>query len=163
MIAGSGWRLTVPAAASADDPWQLADQIVRNTRRPRIPGRQADITAYGAVGDGATDCTQAFKAAIADLTRHGGGRVVVPPGRYLTGAIHLESRIELHVQKDATIVFSTDPKAYMPVMLLATVPIDDRVSLYARWGDWLPWSCWGLVLGAFLAVRLRSLSAKMKT
>jgi apolipoprotein N-acyltransferase len=27
-------------------------------------------------------------------------------------------------------------------VLLATVPIDHRGSLYARWGDWLPWVCW---------------------
>jgi apolipoprotein N-acyltransferase len=27
-------------------------------------------------------------------------------------------------------------------VLLATVPIDHRGSLYARWGDWLPWACW---------------------
>src|SRR5947207_14375996 len=28
----------------------------------------------------------------------------------------------------------------------APVPIDTRTSLYARFGDWLPWSCWGLLL-----------------
>jgi apolipoprotein N-acyltransferase len=28
----------------------------------------------------------------------------------------------------------------------ATVPLDSRTSLYARLGDWLPWSCWGLLL-----------------
>jgi apolipoprotein N-acyltransferase len=40
-------------------------------------------------------------------------------------------------------------------VLLATVPIDDRVSLYARWGDWLPWSCWIILAGAFVITRLR--------
>jgi apolipoprotein N-acyltransferase len=30
-------------------------------------------------------------------------------------------------------------------VLLATIPIDNRPSLYARWGNWLPWSCWGLI------------------
>jgi len=35
-------------------------------------------------------------------------------------------------------------------VLLATVPIDNRASVYARWGDWLPWSCWGLLLVAGL-------------
>jgi apolipoprotein N-acyltransferase len=34
-----------------------------------------------------------------------------------------------------------------PCVLLADVPIDHRVSLYALWGDWLPWSFWAL-LGA---------------
>jgi apolipoprotein N-acyltransferase len=37
-------------------------------------------------------------------------------------------------------------------VLIAAMPIDRRVSLYARLGDWLPWGCWllvgvGLVLG----------------
>jgi apolipoprotein N-acyltransferase len=33
----------------------------------------------------------------------------------------------------------------VPGVLLAVVPLDDRTSLYARWGDWLPWGCWALV------------------
>ncbi len=36
-------------------------------------------------------------------------------------------------------------------VLLAEIPLDDRQSLYARWGDWLPWSCW-LAVG-FCVVR----------
>jgi apolipoprotein N-acyltransferase len=31
-------------------------------------------------------------------------------------------------------------------VLLASVPIDHRSSFYARWGDWLPWTCWLLVV-----------------
>lgn len=27
-------------------------------------------------------------------------------------------------------------------VLTAAVPLDQRRSLYARWGDWLPWMCW---------------------
>ncbi len=34
----------------------------------------------------------------------------------------------------------------VPGVLLANVPIDSRPSLYARFGDWLPWSCWGLLM-----------------
>ncbi len=37
----------------------------------------------------------------------------------------------------------------VPGVLFATVPVDDRTSLYARWGDWLPAAC-----GAFLAAAL---------
>ncbi|HLJ95475.1 MAG TPA: apolipoprotein N-acyltransferase [Gemmataceae bacterium] len=32
-------------------------------------------------------------------------------------------------------------------VLTAAIPIDQRSSLYARWGDWLPWVCWLLVAG----------------
>jgi apolipoprotein N-acyltransferase len=31
-------------------------------------------------------------------------------------------------------------------VLLTTIPIDERPSVYARWGDWLPQGCW-LILG----------------
>jgi apolipoprotein N-acyltransferase len=42
----------------------------------------------------------------------------------------------------------------VPGVLLAVVPLDGRTSLYARWGDWLPWACGVLVL-AGCVVRLR--------
>lgn len=41
------------------------------------------VRAYGAVGNGATDDTAAFQAAITDCNAHGGGVVYVPPGNYL--------------------------------------------------------------------------------
>ena len=30
----------------------------------------------------------------------------------------------------------------VPAVLTASIPIDHRASVYGRWGDWLPWSCW---------------------
>jgi len=98
-------------------PWHKAEHIARTVRQPRIPHRSRSVTDFGAVGDGKTDCTKAFKNGIAALARRGGGRLVVPAGTYLTGAIHLESRIDLHVEKGATILFTTDPNAYLPVVL----------------------------------------------
>jgi apolipoprotein N-acyltransferase len=40
-------------------------------------------------------------------------------------------------------------------ILLANIPLDDRVSLYARWGDWLPWSCWIVAAGALVWALVR--------
>ncbi len=37
-------------------------------------------------------------------------------------------------------------------VLIAVVPIDDRSSLYAQWGDWLPIGCWGIFAGCVLVV-----------
>jgi polygalacturonase len=69
------------------------------------------------VADGRTDATTALRAAIEACHRAGGGRVVVPPGVFLTGAIHLRTGVDLHVSEGATIRFSRDPAAYLPVVL----------------------------------------------
>ena len=69
---------------------------------------------YGAKGDGQTDSTAAIAQAIAECSRAGGGRVVVPGGVYSTGAIHLLSNVNLHVAADATLLFNQDPARYLP-------------------------------------------------
>ena len=108
-------RPTRPAGPrSAVD--RAADRIVASVRRPRFPGRVFPVTRYGGVGDGVTDCTQAFAAAIAACNRAGGGHVIVPPGQFFTGAIHLLSHVNLHLEAGSTILFSQDPNAYLPVV-----------------------------------------------
>ncbi|GAA3049311.1 hypothetical protein GCM10010448_35370 [Streptomyces glomeratus] len=51
---------------------------VRFPRHPVV----ADVTAYGAVADGVTDCAPAINRAIAAAGRAGGGTVLVPPGTF---------------------------------------------------------------------------------
>jgi len=79
---------------------------------PRIPERTATITDFGAVPDGKTLNTDAIARAIAALTEKGGGRVVFPPGSWLTGPIELKSRIELHVEEGAVVQFTPDLARY---------------------------------------------------
>jgi polygalacturonase len=102
-----------PPEAAAD---LAADLIVASVRRPWFPPRNFPVTAFGAVGDGATMNTAAFAAAIAACNRAGGGHVVVPAGNFLTGAIHLLSNVDLHVESGATILFSQNPADYLPVV-----------------------------------------------
>ena len=102
----------------AEEPagWARVDAILARIVAPAFPDRVFDVIAFGAVGDGTKNCTQAFRAAIAACAAAGGGRVVVPAGRFLTGAIHLKSGVNLHVSDGATIAFSRDPKDYLPVV-----------------------------------------------
>ena len=79
---------------------------------PSIPSREVVLTDFGGVGDGVTLNTDAFAKAIAALSEKGGGRLVVPAGIWLTGPIGLANHIELRVEKDAVIVFSTDQDLY---------------------------------------------------
>jgi polygalacturonase len=99
------------------DPWSRLPSILAGIREPVFPDRDFAVTAFGAVGDGTTDATGAFRAAVEACARAGGGRVVVPPGVYLTGPIHLKSNVNLRVSEGATIRFSRDPAAYLPVVL----------------------------------------------
>jgi polygalacturonase len=71
---------------------------------------------YGAVGDGKTKCTEAFKRAIEACHNSGGGRVIVPFGVYSTGAIHLKSNVNLHLEDSAKIIFSRDSSDYLPMV-----------------------------------------------
>lgn len=103
-------------AASASAGWDMVPGILARIVPPTFADRDFPITAHGAVGDGRTDNTAAFRAAIQACASAGGGRVVVPAGRFLTGPIHLRSNVNLHVQRGAVIAFSQDPNAYLPAV-----------------------------------------------
>jgi polygalacturonase len=84
--------------------------------RPRFPSGVYDVRAFGAVGDGITKNTDAFRMTIAAAVAKGGGHVYVPAGRWVTGPIHLASNVNLHVAENAEILFSQDFKDYLPVV-----------------------------------------------
>ncbi|WP_454760361.1 glycoside hydrolase family 28 protein [Caulobacter segnis] len=105
--------LAVPSlAVAAPDAWAAATVIRRKIRPPVFAGRQWDITQAGAIQGDVDATSAAISKAIQDCVAGGGGRVVVPPGRWLTGAIRLRSGVELHLMQGATLVFSTDPARY---------------------------------------------------
>jgi len=106
--------LLTAGCRSESDPWDMAKLIRSNIKLPDIPQRDFVITNYGAVGNGETDCTAAIADAIAAASTAGGGRVVVPTGTFMTGPIHLESHIDLHVSKGATLSFIPEPERYLP-------------------------------------------------
>jgi polygalacturonase len=100
------------AAWQRPDPWQRADDIVRRIVVPKFAPRDFDITAFGAVPDGKTYCSGAIAKAIAACAAAGGGRVIVPAGRFLTGAVRLQSKVNLHLDDKATLAFTDDVKEY---------------------------------------------------
>lgn len=95
---------------------KLIEEILSNVFEPEIPKREFCVLDFGAVADGESDCTEAFHRAIQTAASVGGGRIIVPKGVYLTGPIHLDNNVELHLV-DATIKFYTDPKKCLPVVL----------------------------------------------
>lgn len=75
---------------------------------PSIPNNQVSILECGGKGDGLTMNTEAFDKAISKLSKMGGGHLNIPAGIYLTGLISLKDNIDLHLEKNAIIVFSED-------------------------------------------------------
>ncbi|MFL6144264.1 MAG: glycoside hydrolase family 28 protein [Labedaea sp.] len=106
----------VAAAGTTRDPWLRAGQISAAVRAPWFAHRFFDVTGFGAVGDGVADCSAAFGRAVRACAHAGGGHVVVPAGRFLTGPIRLRSGVDLHVTRGATIAFSQDPTRYLPAV-----------------------------------------------
>jgi polygalacturonase len=96
--------------------WAAVPGILARIRPPRFAARDFKITDYGAIEGGSTDNTEAIRKAIAACNSAGGGRVVVPRGTFLTGAIHLKSNVNLHLSEGATLKFSADPAKYLPVV-----------------------------------------------
>jgi len=60
--------------------------------------RMLTVTQHGMCGDGVSNDTAAIQAAIDAAAAHGGGTVVVPPGRYRVGTVFLRDRIRLHLE-----------------------------------------------------------------
>jgi polygalacturonase len=109
-----GWMAIAASLSCARPGWDAVPKILEKIAPPVFPDRDLTVTNYGAVGDGKTDCTGAMSRAIEACRAAGGGRVVVPAGRYLTGPIHLKSRVNLHLQKDAVLLFSREIRQYLP-------------------------------------------------
>ena len=72
-----------------------------------------NVVDFGAVSDGETLNTTAIQKAIDQAFNDGGGRVLVPPGRFLTGSIILKTGVELNLAKMATLLGSTAPSDYV--------------------------------------------------
>lgn len=83
---------------------------------PVFPGKSFPITDFGAKSGGTINNSEAIRKAIAACHDAGGGRVVVPAGEWLTGAVHLRSNVNLHIDKNAILRFTDNPKDYLPAV-----------------------------------------------
>jgi len=105
----SATLLTVSAAV-AQCPFEMPEVAI-----PQIPDYQVSVADFGAVGDGGTLCTDAFAQAMKALEAKGGGHLNVPSGIWLTGPIQFVSKVDLHVEQGALVLFTTEYDAYPEV------------------------------------------------
>ena len=88
-----------------------------NFARPEFPDTVINIIDYGAKDGGEFMNTQAINNAIRELSASGGGKVVVPAGKWLTGPVILLSNVNLHLEEEAELIFSQNFDDYLPAVL----------------------------------------------
>lgn len=82
-------------------------------KETKFQNKEFNIKSYGAQeGNNVNQNTEAFKKAIEACTESGGGRVIVPSGKFITGPIELKSNVDLQLDNGAVIEFSTNHKDY---------------------------------------------------
>ena len=94
------------------DSYENIEFKMAKIQEPKIPNNIVNIKDFGAINGGYVLNTTAFADAIDAVSKKGGGKVIIPPGIWLTGPIILKSNIELHAETGALIKFSTDKSLY---------------------------------------------------
>lgn len=71
-----------------------------------------DSTGNGFVGDGVTDNTKAIQTALDSASAAGGGVILFSNGKFLTGPLELKSNDTLYIDSTASLLGTTNMKAY---------------------------------------------------
>src|SRR5580692_1948804 len=91
-----------------------------------------DIRRYGAKGDNHTVNTHAIQRAIDDATAHGGGIVLIPAGRFVTGVLEIHSHLTLQLAENAVLLGSTNRMDYGPAHALPLLKASGQTDIIIR-------------------------------
>ena len=92
-------------------------------------GSTFNVRQYGAVGDGMKMDTAALQQTIDAAANAGGGTVVLPPGKYLSGSIYLKSHVTLQLDEGATLLGSTHRVDYQKVNFHGLLLADEQQDI----------------------------------
>jgi len=98
-----------------------------------LSAQEYNIEKFGAIGDAKTLNTTSIQAAVDEAHQNGGGKVLIPTGRFLSGSIVLKSNVELHLSAGAVLLGSTKPNDYIQIqrwkaLILADSAINISIS-----------------------------------
>jgi parallel beta-helix repeat protein len=72
-----------------------------------------NIIRYGAIPDGKTDNTTAIQHAVNDCHNHGGGKIIIPPGIFVTGTIKLYGNMNLYLEPGSVLSGTENDQDYL--------------------------------------------------
>ena len=93
LASGSGSAATESLTGNNPGAGNLATTASTASPAPK-KGDQVDVKTYGAVGNGVTNDTAAFNAALKSLADAGGGTCLVPKGTYVISASGITSPVK---------------------------------------------------------------------
>lgn len=93
-----------------------------------VYGSDTNIEKYGAVGDGNTLNSAAIQQAIDHCAQTGGGKVIFPAGRFVSGTISLKNNMTLRLEKGAVLLGSTNINDYQNLD-----PFTEGLGIHVGW------------------------------
>ncbi|WP_165108993.1 glycoside hydrolase family 28 protein [Limisphaera ngatamarikiensis] len=97
--------------------------------RVMLPAQTFNVRDFGARGDGMGVDTGPIQKAMDTAAAQGGGVVIIPAGRYLTGTLHLRDNLTVVLENGACLVGVTNLDLY-------AAPVPPAHMPEARWGKW---------------------------
>jgi polygalacturonase len=117
------WQASIPTVEDVGAA-NLPDEItpvkapfaMPQFEKPAFADRTINIRHEGAVEGGMVKVTDAIHAAIDKVHSAGGGTVLIPAGKWLSGRITLKSNVNLHIAEGAELHFSGELEDYRPAV-----------------------------------------------
>lgn len=97
---------------SANNTSQFNWSNLPSIQEPVFPADTMDIRNFGAKGDGHTVNTKSINEAINASNKKGGGVVLIPAGYWMAGPIELKSNVNLFLDANAFLQFTSDFNQY---------------------------------------------------
>lgn len=97
---------------------QLRQAILEQIEKPRIPAIRRSVLEFGGKPDSNEIQTETLQHAIDEISENGGGTLVLPAGRYRTGALSLKSCVEIHLESPDTVLsfVNEEPEKHYPLV-----------------------------------------------
>ncbi|MBB3187968.1 glycoside hydrolase family 28 protein [Microbacter margulisiae] len=110
--------LILSLSSASASPWDDMTQLANSIKHTSFPNKTFNIVKFGArENNPSIKNTKAINAAIVACNKKGGGIVLIPKGIFQTGPITLLSNVNLHLEKGAVLLFSTNPEEYLPTVI----------------------------------------------
>jgi len=84
--------------------FELRNKILENIEMPTIQRKDFEASLFEIYPSEILIQTDKLQFAIDSISKNGGGRLLIPSGTYVTGALNLKSCVEIHLAESGTIL-----------------------------------------------------------